>query len=217
MGDYAGLLTAAAITFWVWFPLLVSLSGIIVLGIIIFVKVSKKSLDKVDFVNYEEIRESIKLEECSGESSKKKRNFLTLEDRKFLEDNLEEMSDRIGKKREYYITSFFHRKNRFNLGGAVGGIFWLGYRGMFRELFLSFILIFLCDSINFYFKLSIDMAGLPLGAVIGACGNYIYFKSLQRRVTHSKGEVKGALGIIFTFFLTIFYAYSSVIYFNEII
>ncbi len=213
MEDYVGLITAAAITFWVWFPLFFSMICLIALGIIIYGKITKKAVDDDKLTTHEEIRKYMKSEENSEEDLKKRSNFLTLEDRKFLKDNLEELAGRIGKKREYYITAFDHRKNRFNIGGAVGGIFWLGYRGMFRELFLSFIFIFLLDSINFYFKLEINM-GIPLGAAFGVCGNYLYFKSLQRRITTCKGEVNGALGLSLVLFLLIFYAYSSTIYFN---
>ncbi len=215
MGDYAGLITAAAITFWLWFPLLISLICLIVLGIIIYRRTSRGQENRGNIQRTQEIREHMEGEEDSTERSKRKNNFFTLEDREFLEENLEEFSNRIGKKSRYYITAFSHRKNRFNIGGAVGGVFWLGYRGMFRELFLSFLLISLLDAISFKMGVELNM-GIPLGVAFGIGGNYLYFKSLQRRITSNKGEAGRISGIFLALSLVIFYAYSSTIYYNTV-
>lgn len=56
--------------------------------------------------------------------------------------------------------------------------------------------------------------GIPLGVVFGILGNYLYFKSLQRRITGNKGEVGKVLGLFLALFLLIFYAFSSTLYYN---
>lgn len=206
MDIYAGFLTAAAITFWIWFPLVVSILCMVILGGVIY----KKSLK--DRGNIEKRRS---IEKPNFLTKGKKTYFFTDEDKKFLEENLEEMSKRIGKKSEYYINSFYSSKNKYNIGSTIGGIFWLGYRGMFKELFITFSLIGILDYI--IFKLGFELSlGIPIAVVFGLLGNYMYFKSLQRRVMNNRGEVHWGWGISLTISLMTFYVYFTTILYSTI-
>ena len=215
MGGISDFIVYAGLTFWLWFPLVAvtSLSLSVILGIIIY----KRSAQGVEGGRYDhgfgEAGNKWNSEETRDDERSKRRGMLTLEEREFLEKNLEVISKKIGKRSDYYVTAFSHNKNLFNMGSAVGGIFWLGYRGMFRELFVSFFIIGMLDSIVMTLDLEVGM-GIPLGVAFGVMGNYFYFKSLQRRITTNRGEAGGALGVFFAISLFMLYLTLPVIYYN---
>lgn len=198
MEEYSGLITAGAITFWLWFPLLLIIIfiGFSLVCMRIFKRISKSDIkDNEGFRSQGDLKEDL--------SREKKSHFFKEEDTRYLEANLEEFTRRIGEKSPYYIQSFCKR-DRFNLGSAVGGVLWLGYRGMFRELFLAYALIFLLDVVFLYLGMDVNM-GPIIGGILGMYGNYLYFKSLQRRIEDNKTEVRGAFGIMLALFISIFY------------
>ncbi len=136
-------------------------------------------------------------------SREKKSSIFKEEDTEFLVANLEDFTKRIGKMNSYYIQAFCKR-DRFNLGAAMGGVFWLGYRGMFRELFLAYTVIFFMDVIFLHSGMDVSL-GPVIGAVLGMYGNYLYFKSLQRRIESNKKEVRRDLGVLLSFCVSILY------------
>lgn len=215
MDIYAGFLTAAAITFWIWFPLVISIFCMIILGGVIYKKSLKGHENLEKMLDYGQIEKRRILEKQNLLMKGQKTYFFTNEDKNFLEENLEEMCERIGKKSEYYINSFCGSKNKYNIGSTVGGIFWLGYRGMFKELFITFSLIGILDYIIFKFGLELSL-GIPIAVVFGLFGNYMYFKSLQRRVKNNRGEVHWGWGISLTISLMTFYVYFTTILYNTI-
>lgn len=215
MNDYAGLITAAAITFWIWFPLVISILCMVILGGVIYKKSLKNRGDLEDVSDYGKVERRMITEKSIFLTKGKKTYFFTDDDKKFLEENLEKISKRIGKKSEYYIKSFYGSKNKYNIGSAIGGVFWLGYRGMFKELFIIFSIIGVSDYI--IFKIGIELSlGIPIAAILGLLGNYMYFKSLQRRIKNNKGEVHWVWGISLTISLMIFYVYFTTILYNTI-
>lgn len=215
MGGISDFIVYAGLTFWLWFPLVAvtSLTLSVILGIIIYKRASQGEEDRRCNQEFEELRNKLKPEETCDSGKSKRRGMLTLEDREFLEKNLEVISKRIGKGSNYYITAFSHNKNQFNIGSAVGGIFWLGYRGMFRELFISLFIIGMLDSIVMTLNLEVGM-GIPVGVAFGIMGNHFYFKSLQRRINDNRGEAGGALGVFFAISLFALYLTLPVIYYN---
>jgi len=215
MGGISDFIVYAGLTFWLWFPLVAvtSLTLSVILGIIIYKRTSQEEEDRSYDHGFEELGNKSRSEEAFGSEKSKRSGMLTLEDREFLEKNLEVISKRIGKGSNYYITAFSHNKNQFNIGSAVGGIFWLGYRGMFRELFISFFIIGMLDFIVMTLNLEVGM-GIPLGVAFGIMGNHFYFKSLQRRITTNRGEAGGALGVFFAISLFMLYLTLPVIYYN---
>ncbi len=217
MDGISDFIVYAGLTLWLWFPLVAVtfLTLSVILGIIIYKKTSQGEEGRSYDHGFEEAGNKSRLEEVCDSKKSKRVGMLTLEDREFLEKKLEVISKRIGKRSDYYITAFSHNKNQFNLGSAAGGIFWLGYRGMFRELFISFFIIGIMDSIVMTLNLEVSM-GIPLGVTFGIMGNYFYFKSLQRRINTNRGEVGGVLGIFFTISLFIFYLTLPAIYYNII-
>ncbi|WP_028857137.1 DUF2628 domain-containing protein [Psychrilyobacter atlanticus] len=215
MDIYAGFITAAAITFWIWFPLVISILCMVILGGVIYKKSLKSRVNLEEMSDYRKIEKRMITEKSIFQTKGKKTYFFTDEDRNFLEENLEEMSKRIGEKSEYYIKSFYGNKNKYNIGSAIGGVFWLGYRGMFKELFITFSLIGVSDYIIFNLGIELSL-GIPIAAILGSLGNYMYFKSLQRRIKNNKGEVHWGWGISLTIFLMIFYVYFTTILYNTI-
>lgn len=215
MNDYAGLITVAAITFWIWFPLVISILCMVILGGIIYKKSLKNHVDLEDVSDYGEVERRMITEKSNFLTKGKKTYFFTDEDKIFLEENLEKISKRIGKKSEYYVKSFYGSKNKYNIGSAIGGVFWLGYRGMFKEFFITFSLIGVSDYIIFNLGIELSL-GIPIAAILGLLGNYMYFKSLQRRIKNNKGEVHWVWGISLTISLMIFYVYFTTILYNTI-
>ncbi len=206
MTKFSGLITALAISFWTWFIPLIFLILLVILGIIVTSRKNSNN-DKNLFKNIENFEEHLKGEEVI--EGVKKKLFFTNKDREFLKKNLNEFSIRIGKKEHYYILAFYH-KEKFNIGSAIGGVFWLGYRGMIREVVIVFITIFLLDIVFLNYKMEINI-GQIIGAILGTTGNYLYFKSLQRNINKNKKEINGIFGVIFTFCLFTLYSYLWVI------
>lgn len=200
MDEYAeAILTVAALTFWVWFPLLLSLLCLIILGRLVYRRSVKGSRET------EEIKAKVAVEKNTYADIGRGKTLFTEDDRLFLEKNLEEICSRVGKKKKYYIEGFSSRKSiKINWASAVGGVLWLGYRGMFKELFITFSLLGIFDYITYNLGLEIS-TGIPTGAIFGMLGNYLYFKSLQRRVENNREEVNRLWGVLLAFSLLVFY------------
>lgn len=213
MDQYTGLITAAAITFWIWFPLMISIFCIVILGVIVYRKSFKRKKDIENISDYKIVKEKIPTEKFDFIEEEKRKKFLKDEDRSFLEDNLEEIRERVGKKSTYYIKNFYSKKRKFNLGSAVGGVFWLGYRGMFKELFIAFFLLGIFDYITFNLGFELRTS-IPIGIILGMFGNNMYFKSLQKRIKDGRGEVHWGWGILLTICISVLYVYLNIILFN---
>ena len=127
----------------------------------------------------------------------------------FLEENLEGMSRRIGKMNHYYIKSFYsNKKFVFNFGGFFGVYFWLGYRGMFRELLIFLLFLSVGDYVFFKLNLNINF-GIFFSLIFGFFGNHLYFNSLYRRIKGNIPETNKILGLFLSIALLFFYTWLS--------
>ncbi|OON98245.1 MAG: hypothetical protein ATN36_01045 [Epulopiscium sp. Nele67-Bin005] len=82
----------------------------------------------------------------------------------------------IGKNSYYYLTKFqkiedTNTKVSFNVSGFLFSYFWLSYRKMHKEAIIAFVLTVICNSVQ-------PTSGLILSILIGAFGNYMYYKHL---------------------------------------
>lgn len=200
-----GLITGLAITFWVWFPILLFILALIV-GTIIFVKSKKNADPNLNSYTLSEVRE--KSIEESGNKKKRfsSKNIMNIKDKDFLEEHLEEIHRRIGEKRNYYILIFSNSCVKYNISGFLVGPFWMGYRGMFREIFIFLGIIGMIDYIVYFWGLnSAFNFGIVISILLGKYGNYLYFKSLERRILNQRKEINRFLGLFLGIFLYALY------------
>lgn len=79
-------------------------------------------------------------------------------------------------------------KISFNLGAAVGGVLWAGYRKMYGFLFVNIILFMihfpLAEKFSFFEDFPVFLWLVLLGNPIffGLFGNYIYYKSATKKI-----------------------------------
>ena len=202
------------LTFWVWFPILLFILALIV-GTIIFIKSKKNADPNLTSYTLSDIRGKI-----IEESGNKKKGFLSkhimnIEDKNFLEGHLEEINRRIGEKRNYYILIFSNSCAKYNISGFLVGPFWMGYRGMFREVFIFLGIIGMIDYIIYFFGLnSVFNFGIVISILLGKYGNYLYFKSLERRILNKRKEINRFLGLFLGIFLYALYIVLSTQLYN---
>ena len=61
------------------------------------------------------------------------KSYLKDNDKKYILLNLDKFKETIGNGKYFYIQAFLSKKNQFNGGAFLGGILWLGYRGLILE------------------------------------------------------------------------------------
>lgn len=200
-----GLITGLAITFWVWFPILLFILALIV-GTIIFIKSKKNADPNLSSYTLSEIQEK-NIEESRDKKKRfSSKNIMSMKDKDFLDEHLEEIYRRIGEKRNYYILIFSDGCTKYNIFGFLVGPFWMGYRGMFRESFMFLGIIGMIDYIIYFFGLnSAFNFGIVISILLGKYGNYLYFKSLERRILNQRKEINRFLGLFLGIFLYALY------------
>lgn len=180
--EITGLIPNAHWLFYFTFPI-----GLGIFIIIIFLSIffKNKRRDK-DFSTLD-----LKFENSS------KKTLIKNDEKEFLLSHLDEFQKRIGLGKSYYITSFLKKKNSFNGSAFFGSIFWLGYRGLFKEFFFLLILSLIFDIIVFFFQINIKHfnLGLIFASLIGIYGNYLYFDKLKRDIINKKKKINSFLGI----------------------
>lgn len=177
-----------------YFSIPIGMASMIIL-ICIFIFQKRKKEDKKISIS------KLKDDYLKNENKNFKRTFIKLEDKDFVVENSKEFEERIGTGANYYIEAFLSDKNKLNYGAFFGGFFWLGYRGLIKELLLAFSLFFLLDIITFNLNITIPNIGFIISGVLGFYGNYIYFLKLKNDIKKNRKSMNKMMGIFFAFLL----------------
>jgi len=98
-----------------------------------------------------------------------------------------------GKNSDYYITKYLELKNNrycFNYSAFLAGIFWLGYRKLYKELFIVFCSFIIIDIIQMILKLDINLPiGIAVSIVFGKFGNYLYITKATKAIQTIKSPM----------------------------
>ena len=106
-----------------------------------------------------------------------------------------ELRSFIGEKSNYYFFKWGISENpgkyaRWNWSAFICGVFWMGYRKMYKELFVCTIILFLLDITilsvtNDYFD---KIMSYVVASIIGTYGNAIYYNYVQRSMNKIKEQ-----------------------------
>jgi hypothetical protein len=94
----------------------------------------------------------------------------------------------VGKNADYYINKWQNAKDPakrsgWNWAGFLAGIFWLGYRKMYKILLAVLGLFLLIDFIQYFTSFDIyAQVGLGVSGVLGIIGNSVYYNHMNRRI-----------------------------------
>ena len=194
--EITGLIPNAHWLFYFTFPI-----GLGVFIIIIFLSIffKNKRRDK----NFSTL--DLKFENSS------KKTLIKNDEKEFLLSHLDEFQKRIGLGKSYYITSFLKKKNSFNGSAFFGSVFWLGYRGLFKEFFFLLVLSLIFDIVIYFFKINIQHfnLGLIFASLIGIYGNYLYFAKLKKDIINKKKKINSFLGIGIVILSMLIYGFIS--------
>lgn len=104
----------------------------------------------------------------------------------------------VGKKADYYLRKWSNPKNKgsnmgWNWAAFFAGIFWLGYRKMYKIVFIILGAFVVFDIISYIINNpSMDKMnnsiGIAVAAVLGISGNYYYFKHAQKNIEDVKQQ-----------------------------
>jgi hypothetical protein len=109
---------------------------------------------------------------------------LNEEEIEFIKENETKFRDYLGKRSKYYISAWTI-KPKFNFASSFGGIFWLGYHGMFFTLFL---LISLGTTVNLFFYGSLIHTIYIFFAIFlyGVFGNTLFYYKVKKNILEDK-------------------------------
>ena len=171
--------------------------GVLFIGIVGIVNSYKRN-KRID-LNFKHI--NLKLEENP------KQHYIKDEDKKFLIDNIEKFEEQIGNGKSYYINAFLKKKTPFNRGAFLGGAFWLGYRGLFKEFFALIVLFIIFDIVIFILGINIGNfnIGIVTSSVCGILGNYCYFLKLRRDIEKERKPIHPLKGLSISIVIFVIY------------
>ena len=105
----------------------------------------------------------------------------------------EELRLFVGEKSDYYINKWNKTKNgrSWNWAAFFAGLFWVGYRKMYKVILIAFGIFILFDIIALFMDNELVDAlnyGISMGLAItfGSFGNYFYFTSAKRKIQKVK-------------------------------
>jgi hypothetical protein len=109
-------------------------------------------------------------------------------------DGDEELRLFVGKKSDYYINKWNKAKNNqsWNWAAFFTGLFWVGYRKMYKVIFITFGIFLLLDIITILVNSpvldNLNNYGVSVGmaVVFGTSGNYFYSLLAKRRIQKIK-------------------------------
>lgn len=121
---------------------------------------------------------------------------LNEEEIEFIKENETKFRDYLGKRSKYYISAWTINP-KFNFASSFGGMFWLGYHGMFFTLFL---LISLGTIVNLFFLDSlIQIIYIFLTIFLyGVFGNYLFYYKVKKNILEDKKPANTFLKIFVT-------------------
>ena len=137
------------------------------------------------------------------------KSYLKDNDKKYILLNLDKFKETIGNGKYFYIQAFLSKKNKFNSGAFLGGIFWLGYRGLILEYF-TFLGIFLfIDILTLHLNITIpqNVFGIVVTVTIGMLANYLYFLKIKNKIENKKKLINPFLGVAIVVISYIIYGY----------
>jgi hypothetical protein len=100
----------------------------------------------------------------------------------------------VQKNSDYYINKWGSVSNpqkyaRWNWSAFWAGMFWMGYRKMYKTLLVFLILFLIIDLIQLYFHLELDrVVNSSLSLMFGLLGNAFYYKYMKERIKKVKAE-----------------------------
>lgn len=189
-------------TMWIWLSVVYIVSFIFCL-IKFRRQIKKNNIDTENIPNHEIIRRIVEINREKNSDG----GLLSSEERDFLNENWEEISARIGKKNIEYINRFYGKKRKINWASGLFNQSWLCYRGMLKEylifLILSFsiqyvMIVVIGTNLTYYITVIINFLFFAM------YGDYYYFRSLQKRITHKKGEISKKLALYFIIINSLF-------------
>jgi hypothetical protein len=98
----------------------------------------------------------------------------------------------VDKNVDYYFDKWGRAKNPkiyagWNWAAFFFGVFWLGYRKMFKTLITLIIMFFLIDTVLILFKSgSIKEVNLFFTFICGLCGNTFYYNYMKKEIKKIK-------------------------------
>ncbi len=94
----------------------------------------------------------------------------------------------VGKNSDYFISKWEQSKDPnakagWNWAGFLTGLFWLGYRKMYKLLFIYFGAFILIDIVQLLLNIDINSAiGAAISGSIGGFGNGFYHKHMIEKL-----------------------------------
>jgi hypothetical protein len=137
------------------------------------------------------------------------KSYLKDNDKKYVLLNLDRFKEIIGNGKNFYIQAFLSKKNKFNGGAFLGGILWLGYRGLILEYFTFLGICLFIDILTLYLNITIpqNVFGIGVTVTIGMLANYLYFLKIKNKIENNKKLINPFLGVAIVVISSIIYGY----------
>ena len=168
------------------------------LGVLIFFLIFRKNkkMDKENFNIYFSYEESNK-------------TFIKDVDKEYIILNVDKFKGIIGNGKSFYLQAFLNKKNQFNGGAFLGGLFWLGYRGLILEYFIFLGIFILIDILVLYFNITLPQYffGMIISTTLGILGNYLYFLKIKNKIENKKRRLNPFLGVLIVIISYIIYIF----------
>lgn len=119
-------------------------------------------------------------------------------DKEYILLNIDKFKEIIGNGKSFYLQAFLNKKNQFNGSAFLGGLFWLGYRGLILEYFIFLGIFILIDLLVLYFNITLPTSffGIITSTTLGITGNYIYFLNIKKKIENKKRRLNSFFGIL---------------------